>query len=373
MRAAVAIDGAVAAADAVWRRTDVRVLFAVFLLTRVWLVGGFTSLNSDVSWAYYPVVLGAFQGEGLPYRDLPFPYPPAALLAVWLPGLIRLDPFAYHLVFQAEMVLLDVVCFLLMVRFLSTGLGVRWSRVRGAMVLYSSLGFGLGNLIYDRLDMMVAAAFMGAVVLYREGASQRMSYYLVLAVGGLAKLVPMFWLPVAAASELVSGRDGAGRIRAGYRWLVWGVVPFLAVLVVVDWLTTGGLLRSLGAHGVRGIEIESLWATPFVVGRAFGVWPSVGIDVLYGSLNVSGPGVPLAVVEASKYLGFVLLGGLYVAWLAHVRRRQAPVPAELHFRALFAVLTVLIATQRVLSPQYLIWIIPGVSVHVALLNRPGWS
>ena len=349
-------------------RLAVRPEFLAFLLSRVWLVVGYTSVGSDVAWAYYPVVQGALSGA-VPYKDVPFPYPPLALLAVMMPALARSDPWGYHLAFQAEMIALDVACFLLLVWFLEARLLLSARRVRLAMLVYAVLGFGVGNIIYDRLDLMIALAFMAAVCLHRPDRAPGHGYYLTLAFGTLAKIVPLFWLPAAGIQTLWARATNS---TTGWLRTATGafVVPVAGVALAVNAFTSGALLESLGQHAARGVEIESTWATPFVLARAAGLAPSLVATVAFGSVNLGGPALSGWVVSLSQYGGFALLGVVAGAAVWRAWRHPQPLSADRHLRLLLGITLLLVATQRVLSPQYLIWLIPGLAATVARADRP---
>jgi hypothetical protein len=75
------------------------------------------------------------------------------------------------------------------------------------------------------------------------------------------------------------------------------------------------------------------------------------------------------VLVASQTGGFVVLAGLLIVWMLRCRRPDhVPLSVERHLQALLALTLFLIATQRVFSPQYLIWVMPALAVEAA---RPG--
>jgi hypothetical protein len=341
----------------------------VFLATRVVILVGYPIVLSDVSAMYYPLARDVMAGAGMPYRDLAFAYPPLGLALVMLPALVRTDFFGYYGLYRMEMFALDVASVILLVVFLERRLGFSRSHVTRTVLLYAALGFFVGHLLYDRLDVPIALTFLGAVTLYQAAAPQRFGYYAALAAGLLVKVVPAFWFPVAAVQDLLAHPRRGPRRRDALARVGASVLSVVAVIGAGIVLTDGHLWTALRGHGARGIEIESTWATPFVVGRALGWLPEVAVESSYGAMHLQAGAVPAWVLVASQTGGFVVLAGLLIVWMLRCRRPDhVPLSVERHLQALLALTLFLIATQRVFSPQYLIWVMPALAVEAA---RPG--
>jgi hypothetical protein len=123
----------------------------------------------------------------------------------------------------------------------------------------------------------------------------------------------------------------------------------------------------------RGIQIESVFATPFLAGKWFG-WSGSALKTQYGAYEYLGPGVSLAGKAAilATVIGFGVL--LLI-------RRRAAVRGGFPFPAMFAdvgfaAVLVAVVTNRVLSPQYLVWLLGVAAVCLArretLMRTPAW-
>jgi hypothetical protein len=107
-------------------------------------------------------------------------------------------------------------------------------------------------------------------------------------------------------------------------------------------------------HLSRPLEIETLYASPFMIGISAG-WLKGVVDTQFGSQVLIAPGAETAGALAGP-VTVLFLGAVY--WLLWQRRgllRQEP--RVLPLAALAVVLT-FITFGKVLSPQYVIWLLP---------------
>jgi hypothetical protein len=134
-----------------------------------------------------------------------------------------------------------------------------------------------------------------------------------------------------------------GAIMAGATALV--LLPFLV-------LSPGGVWDSVTRQASRPLQIESLGSAFLLAAHhAFGL--DITMDSSHGSQNLAGtlPDV-LAILQA-----LVQVAVLVAIWVVFAR---GPADKERFVLACAAVLTAFIALGKVLSPQFLIWLIPVV-------------
>lgn len=149
------------------------------------------------------------------------------------------------------------------------------------------------------------------------------------------------------------------------------VMPAAATcLVVVGLVTAGGGLGHIasfaGAQGTRDLQVESVGATPWVLSRLWRGDVVVELDPELITWEVHGPGTVAAarVLDVLMVLAVAaLLGALLFARLEG-RAGEALLPGA------FALVVVLVVTNKVGSPQFLAWLAAPVAV---LLARPGAS
>lgn len=284
-----------------------------------------TDVTSDVSIIYHGwnevLRTGTF-----PLDDVTWQYPPGAALVILLPGLL---PWSYLVNFWVLCGVCDV---------LATGLLLRVGRRRGrsytgAWVWVAGVPL-LGPTVYCRYDIIVTAVAMaGLLVMLRRPALGGV----LLGLGGLMKIWP------------VLGLTGTPRGRRTRR--SWTAAA--ATVSALGFLITAGMngaFEFLTFQRDRGIEVESVGALPLHLARLAGVWHGQ-VTMNYGSVELIGPwvGVISKVAVGATAVGFGWL--LLWRWQA---RRWLPATA---YDAALATLLVFTVTSRVISPQYLVWLV----------------
>ncbi|HEX7949551.1 MAG TPA: glycosyltransferase 87 family protein [Candidatus Limnocylindrales bacterium] len=299
----------------------------------------------------------------LPYRDFQLEYPPLSIVAFAAPALFRLgsaELSSYVIAFQALMLAFGiVVCFLVARTALQLGATRRQLATASAFVAASPILLGpvlLGR--YDLWPTVLTAAALAAVVADRPAAG-----FAALGLGALAKVVPGLLLPLFAIHAWRRhGRDAAVRGVAVFAAVVGlGLLPFLLV-------APEGTLRALVRFVQRPLEVEALGAALLVVAHnlvGLPIHPQAG----FGSANLTGASASIVGLLQTIVLGLALLGIWTAFWRDHA---GAPGTADRDARRLVlaaaATLAAYVAFSKVLSPQYLTWLVP---VGALLAVGPG--
>ena len=300
-----------------WGLTRLLLLLFVF---KVWTFPG-PDVTSDVSVIYqgwYEVLrTGTF-----PRGDVTWQYPPAAALAILSPALLPFLQYAsafFVLAFLADAVVLALVVYA----------GLRPGKsLRGAWVWVAGVPL-LGPTVYARYDVMVTAVAVAALL---AGARRPRVMGVLVGFAALLKVWP--------ALLLVGARK-----RGAWAWAA-GCVAVVGGLFAVS---MPGAFSFLTAQRGRGTEVESLGSLVFHVARHFGWGGRVLFN--YGSIEFVGPWVD-AVSSAALFLTGVAFGWLLLWRLMATRF----LPATLADAAFTGVLMFTV-TSRVISPQYLVWLI----------------
>ncbi|MFY4720552.1 glycosyltransferase 87 family protein [Streptomyces sp. LaBMicrA B280] len=278
-------------------------------------------VTTDVSVIYRNWYEVLRQGT-FPLDDVTWQYPPAAALAILAPALL---PFlSYPHAFFALAFLADLVILALLLR---SARGPGRSR-RGVWVWVAGAPL-LGPTVYARYDVMVTAVAVAALL---AGARHPRVMGALAAFGALLKVWPALLLA------------GAVRRRA---WVSAAVTGAGLTAAFALWMP--GAFAFLTFQGERGTEVESLGALVFHVARHFG-W-SGQVLLNYGSIEFLGPYVP----EVSAAALALTAGAFGWLLLWRLKARRFP-PHTLTDAALTAVL-LFTTTSRVISPQYLVWLI----------------
>ena len=213
--------------------------------------------------------------------------------------------------------------------------------------LYVAGTAALGPILLDRLDLVVGAAALVAVVALGRGRPALA--YALLAAGAAFKVVPAVLLPVFVV---------AAAVRGGRFWRALVLESVVALLIFALWpvaavLFAGGERAFVYTqyHGERGLELGAAAAAPVLLVSD----PDVGYA--FGGYVVRGPTAD-AVARAAPAVTLVGLGlAVFVAGRAI---RRAPVSGRTPVVASGCVLVWLafLLTNKVGSPQYLLWLAP---------------
>ncbi|MFI9326289.1 glycosyltransferase 87 family protein [Kitasatospora sp. NPDC052868] len=313
--------GALCALGASWLASRALLLL---LVTGVLKVGG-GDVTADVSVIYHGWY-GVLQTGTFPLDDVTWQYPPGAALIILLPGLL---PWSYIVSFWVLCGVADVVAMALLVR---TGLR-RGRALTGAWVWVAGVPL-LGPMIYNRYDIIVTAiAVAGLIALVRRPALGG----LLLGVGGIIKIWPLLGL---------IGTPSGRRTRRAW-------TSAAATAASIGFLLAAGMngaFEFLTFQKDRGIEVESVGALPLHFARMAGAWDGK-VMMNYGSVEMLGPWVTVItkVMMAGTLLGF----GWLLLWRFTAKRRNA---ATMYDAGLTALL-IFTVTSRVISPQYLVWLV----------------
>jgi uncharacterized membrane protein len=286
----------------------------------------------------------------LPYRDFAVEYPPFSLppflLPVVLPGGGVLYE-NYRWAFEVSM----AACLIAIVPI------VVWTvaRLRGrrpdvwlaaAFVALSPLL--LGPLLLSRYDIW--PALLTAVATLAAVSGRHRVGFAVLALAALAKVYPIFLVPVFAAYAW----RAAGRREALLAIGVGAVVGLVCLLPFVA-LNPAGAFDPFVRALARPLQVESLGASLLALLRNW-----LGLDIghvtyTYFSFNLEGALPSLA----STWQSVGLVVALLAIWALAIVR---PAGDRGFVVASAAVVAIVVAFGKVLSPQYVIWLVPPIAV-----------
>jgi hypothetical protein len=260
----------------------------------------------------------------LPYRDFAVEYPPGALLAFLAPAYIG---SSYATTFSWMMAALGLCVFVLFAACRPSLAGLAFVAVSPLLV---------GADLASRFDLWPTALMMlGLAALLRD---RHALGWAGLAAGFAAKLFPAVLMPIAAVWTYRRGGWPALR-RSLLAALLVVVVIFGPFLV----LTPGGLWSSLWGQASRPLQIESLGATILMTFAHPIVFHS------HGSFNLDHQGLIGALQTVAQ------IAALVGVWVGFAR---GPVEGRRLVRFAAAAVCAFIIFGKVLSPQYLIWLVP---------------
>jgi len=210
----------------------------------------------------------------------------------------------------------------------------------------------IGPLSYLRFDMLPAVLAGGALL------AARRKPWVTGALTGLGASIKLW--PALLIGAFMSYR--ADRRPAGVAFVAVGFGLALISLIFGGWTR---LISPLTWQSDRGLQIESIWATPLMLARA--VKPEYWtVDMSrYQAYEIFGPGVDpwLMISSVATVLGLALIILLTIRAFRH--NGSTPVAIGFVIVAIVAIMTI---TNKTLSPQYLLWL--GGPMAALLLLRP---
>jgi hypothetical protein len=312
-------------------------LLAVLLLAAGWAATLWLSPWSDErvnDLFVYRVFTDPVLGGALPYRDVFLEYPPLAAPAIALPGLAGTGAEVFRAAFAAWTLLLGAAVVLLCGALAARTGGDR----RRALIAAALMPLLLGTLVRTHFDLAPVALLLAALLLLASARPR--SGMAVLGVAAMTKGFPLVAAPVALAWLAV---------RVDCHTLVQSVAALLAALalpaVAALALSPGGALDAVEYHLERPVQVESL---PASVLRAIG-----GTEPVESHRS---DGLEHPAANALAAAGLAAMLGVVALLAAAAARRRADgrqlVLASLAAVAAFA------ALGKVLSPQYMLWLVP---------------
>jgi Glycosyltransferase family 87 len=278
----------------------------------------------------------------VPYRDFGVEYPPGALPAFAAPAVGKPSFSLYNREFQVLMALCGAGAVAAMAVVLRS-LNASVERTAAALGFFALAPLVLGSVILYRYDLWPAALTVAGIAGILA-ARQRLGFA-ALGLGIAAKAFPAVVLPPA----LVYVWRTRGRREA---LVCLGIAVVVVAVVVVPFLVLAphGVWESIVHQASRPLQIESLGSAVLLAAHHLGGL-ALTLDSSHGSQNLGGS-LPDAVGAASSAL---LAAALVVTWLAAVR---GPATPERLVRYAAASVAAFAAFGKVLSPQFLIWLIP---------------
>ena len=328
----------------VWAGIGVWVATRLLVVTDI---SGLQDVNNYAAWSHFLTTRHAIPG-GESWQ-----YPPGAALLMLVP---RLGPGSYGTSFIGLMLLADLAGLGLLAL-----LGRRSGSFTGVWVWLLGMPL-LGGFALLRFDLVPTVIAIAALVVIHR----RPGWFGALAgLGAAIKIWPL----VLLFGEWERRRLLCACLAAG---------ATVALVFLIAAIAFGDPTSFLGEQSGRGLQEEAVATLPWQLSAAVGgELPQRAIR--YGAWELVGPGAG-AVATALEWLSLAVLAAA-AAWWALRRRAIRAGRGELADAAvsrdfIFALVLLLVVTSRVLSPQYMVWLLGLAAVVLTAgttrLARPAW-
>ncbi|HEX7524878.1 MAG TPA: glycosyltransferase 87 family protein [Gaiellaceae bacterium] len=290
---------------------------------------------------------GGRMAHGLvPYRDFFIEFPPGALPALVIPALPRSNYVVWFKVFEFLCGAGTLVCLGIILAGLRVSRRNTWIALGLAAIAPAVLGAITLN-SFDYWPALLTTAAVAALVSRRTTIA-----FALLGAATAAKLFPAGLLPLA----LLFAVPQLGRWR---RPLIAYACTLLLIVAPFAILGPGGLRFSLDVQLRRGLQLESLGASILATAHHFGLYDAhYAPNLAYAQLSGTTASA-LATVSTVVMVAAIAL----VALLYHRTRGEA---SDL-VNAAAATIVAIVAFAKVISPQYLLWLVALVAA--AALRR----
>ena len=290
------------------------------------------------------VQIAQYQEHTLAFHTLPREYPVLALFVFSAP-LLAPTQF-YQQAYALWSLLLVFILYIMIARATSR---------RNALFFTACITIAGWSTAVSRFDLFPAACTLAALIFANKG---RWGWtYACIALGTLLKFYPVLLLPVFLIAEQ---KSYSLSWQAWQRWkavMLGFVAVFAGITLLSLTISIPGTIGSLQYFATRPLQIESfpaslVWLTSHMGFPYHYVYAFVSINVASRTSTAIG----------TLFTVLWLIGMLTLFWL------QWRGKLDLN-TACLTILTLTLCTGKILSPQYLLWIIP----FVAYVRKPTWQ
>ena len=301
-------------------------------------------------WLKGDVDLYNFWAKGLvkgifPIDDPMWQYPPLAGVVFAIPQWIFGNALTGFIIFMIIFDLLILITLLItgLNRFKSNSSSTSLNGLSGAWfwILWPIL---MGPLALTRFDVVPTFfALLALIVLSHKKMRPYFSGFL-LGIGALVKLWPMLLF-------VIYPKNVVKKVSTSF-------VSTLLLMILFMSTWSVGFTNFLNNQTSRGLQVESIAATPFVLAKLFGA--NVEYPFRYGSLEVQ--------ALYANQIGFLLnLFTFIVFMILLILNFQNKLNYLNLFDKALVIVMISIALSRVFSPQFWVWI--GGLAALALINK----
>jgi hypothetical protein len=340
-----------------------------------YLLRGFSGHMSDLT-LYHSVSSKILDGN-IPFRDFPIEYPVLAIIPILIPALVN-QIFSgtlesYCVLFVIQNFLLSILTGYTISRTQISGVDSKYALFTYTLLLVFALPVYLFR--YDAFPVLLTSVMVYTV--FQKPFFSGMT----LAASIMAKLYPIVIAPAIALYYMVNWLPKRGLLYLS-GFLAFSIISLAFILP----FTGSAIFNFAQPHQLRGIQLESVIGGFLLLANKLNML-SVTITHNYGSYNIDSP-VSQAIVGSMTWgVGVIfLLIFLFQSWLFFKERQAKGVVSQMSLIiAMNSWLFSFLIFNKVLSPQYVLWILPlipflnqtiKIKFFVALMLTitifPGW-
>jgi uncharacterized membrane protein len=273
---------------------------------------------------------------GLPYREVFLEYPPLAAPAIALPGIVGTGEEVFRAAFAGWTLLLAAAVVMLTGALAARTGGSR----RRALLAAAAMPLLCGAMVRTHFDLAPVVLTLAALLLLVAGRPRL--GLAVLGLGAMTKGFPLLAAPPALAWLAAKGQRRQALEAAGCLVAVLAVCAAAALALSVE-----GATDAVSYQVDRPVQIESSPASVLLALDALGIGEAQGVSSHRSDGLVHGADG----IVSALFLGLLFAAVAACTLFARHGTRQMVL-------ASLAAIAAYVALGRVLSPQYLIWLVP---------------
>ena len=346
------------------------IAFCFFILSRIFAITLSFPNISDVF--YYLEVFDKISLlNQIPYKDFLFEYPPLTLPIIYLSGIF--SPIdngqSYFIFFISIIFLADFFCLKISQSYCKK-LKMSDHEIAYMTILYSLFGLLLFKLIHHRLDIFIALFFTSSLMLFNSKSKNLKPTFFANAICGFFyKIIPILNAPIAILFKGFQEKS----VKESIIKIIKDSSIFAAIIIFLilslELITNHNFIKSMLYHQERGIQIESSFAS-IVILKSWIFGQEIFIYQGYGAWNIK---ASQAFTSISKIFGSLILLSFYLIIFLKllqkkIKNQKIEITDQSFFEATLITILIFISFQRVLSTQFLIWIIPFAAILIAKNN-----
>jgi Glycosyltransferase family 87 len=294
-------------------------------------------------------------GWRLPYRDFPVEYPPLPLALMLLPRLAVDSLAAYRVVLGVVLGgLFLATCWAGARLSVITEMSASPDRVWWRMAW---LALAIGPLLCSRFDLLPAALVACALYAFtgrRDGVAG-----VLFGLAVMTKLYPLLVLLPVLAFVWGSGERRRALVLGGA-----GAAATLAVAAPFLLTAPEPFMRAVGLYGERPLHFESQLGA-----LVLALQGPAALVRSYGSSNVMTPVWLGRLADLALLLGMLAIAAAALRAGGALHRAGDAERSAAAIGWVFAALVAILCLSKVLSPQFLIWLLPLCAVFPDLRGR----
>jgi Glycosyltransferase family 87 len=321
------------------------VLTAVVGFVISWIVihHGRFAVGQMMDTPIYAHYAGMMKRGLIPYRDFFELYPPLALPVFLLPGVFAGSSFhVYQQLFEALMLVCGIAAVGL-ATFVLVDQRPELRRLIAGVAIGALMPVLMGSVILSRYDLWPTLLTVAAVASIWLGSTR--TGFAFLGLGFAAKAFPIVILPIALI-HVWRNQSRRRFLECLGAFLVAVLAWFLPFVIA----SPHGVWASISNQSGRPLQIESLGASLWLFAHQV-LGTHLSVYFTHGSDNLNGH-PPLEFARVMSVFQLLVIAGLWITYAIGKPTRERLLVAAT------AAVCAFIVFDPVLSPQYLIWLVP---------------